>query len=382
MMKKGYYIHFGGRESIGVSKKIDMQIEEFGKHFDVRELEVRAAERSLAERVIGLFPTMSIRREYEQAFTELDQPDFLYVRRTVADRAYLRFWKKIRERYPDCKIIIELFTYPYDKDDFGKWNAWPFYLKERLYRPKLKKYVDRFVTYTEHGEIFGIPTIHSANGINVDSIKQVEGAYREGEINLIGVAFMQRHHGYERIIEGLKEYYGGETPDWRVNLRLVGDGPEKARYQDLVERYRLEDYVKFYPTLTGEKLDELYNESDIALVSFGMYKLGFYGRLCALKSRKCLAKGMPLITGCVIDVIPEDYPYAGVFPNDDSMVDIEEVVAFYKRVKDRKDSKKELADTIRQFAAEHVSMEAVMRPVVEYIKSADDRAKTFAGGAE
>lgn len=382
MMKKGYYIHFGGRESIGVSKKIDMQIEEFGKHFDVRELEVRAAERSLAERVIGLFPTMSIRREYEQAFTELDQPDFLYVRRTVADRAYLRFWKKIRERYPDCKIIIELFTYPYDKDDFGKWNAWPFYLKERLYRPKLKKYVDRFVTYTEHGEIFGIPTIHSANGINVDSIKQVEGAYREGEINLIGVAFMQRHHGYERIIEGLKEYYGGETPDWRVNLRLVGDGPEKARYQDLVERYRLEDYVKFYPTLTGEKLDELYNESDIALVSFGMYKLGFYGRLCALKSRECLAKGMPLITGCVIDVIPEDYPYAGVFPNDDSMVDIEEVVAFYKRVKDRKDSKKELADTIRQFAAEHVSMEAVMRPVVEYIKSADDRAKTFAGGAE
>lgn len=382
MMKKGYYIHFGGRESIGVSKKIDMQIEEFGKHFDVRELEVRAAERSLAERVIGLFPTMSIRREYEQAFTELDQPDFLYVRRTVADRAYLRFWKKIRERYPDCKIIIELFTYPYDKDDFGKWNAWPFYLKERLYRPKLKKYVDRLVTYTEHREIFGIPTIHSANGINVDSIKQVEGAYREGEINLIGVAFMQRHHGYERIIEGLKEYYGGETPDWRVNLRLVGDGPEKARYQELVERYRLEEYVKFYPTLTGEKLDELYNESDIALVSFGMYKLGFYGRLCALKSRECLAKGMPLITGCMIDVIPEDYPYAGVFPNDDSTVDIEEVVAFYKRVKDRKDSKKELADTIRQFAAEHVSMEAVMRPVVEYIKSADDRAKTFAGGAE
>ncbi len=84
----------------------------------------------------------------------------------------------------------------------------------------------------------------------------------------------------------------------------------------------------------------------------------------------------------MIDVIPEDYPYAGVFPNDDSTVDIKEVVAFYKRVKDRKDSKKELADTIRQFAAEHVSMEAVMRPVVEYIMSADDRAKTFAGGAE
>lgn len=377
MMKKGYYIHFEGRESIGVSKKIDMQIEEFGKWFDIRELEVRTPVRSLAERIIGLFPTMSVRREYEQALTQLEQPDFLYVRRTVADRAYLCFWKEIKRRYPDCKIIIELFTYPYDKDDFAKWNAWPFYLKERLYRPRLKKYVDRFVTYTEHREIFGIPTIHSANGINMDSVRQVEGDFQEKEINLIGVAFMQRHHGYERIIEGLKAYYAdGRKPDYRVNLRLVGDGPEKARYQDLVEKYRLEEYVRFYPTLTGEELDEIYNNSDIALVSFGMYKLGFYGRLCALKSRECLAKGMPLITGCAIDVLSEDYPYARVFANDESTVNIEEVVTFYKRVRDMADSKKDLADTIRQFAVEHVSMEAVMRPVVEYIMSVENQART------
>ena len=30
-MKKGYYIHFQGRESIGVSTKIDMQLEEFAR---------------------------------------------------------------------------------------------------------------------------------------------------------------------------------------------------------------------------------------------------------------------------------------------------------------------------------------------------------------
>lgn len=377
MMKKGYYIHFEGRESIGVSQKIDMQIEELGKRFDIRELDVQTPKRSLAERVIGLLPTMSVRREYEQAFAQLDQPDFLYVRRTVADRAYLGFWKQIKERYPNCRIIIELFTYPYDKDDFAKWNAWPFYLKERLYRPKLKKYVDRFVTYTEHEEIFGIPTIHSANGINVDRVKQVEGTYHEGELNLIGVAFMQRHHGYERIIEGLKSYYsGGRKPDCLVNLRLVGDGPEKARYQELARKYGLEEYVRFYPTLTGEQLDELYNNSDIALVSFGMYKLGFYGKLCALKSRECLAKGLPLITGCAIDVLADDYPYARVFPNDESAVDIEEVVAFYRRIRHMADSKKALADTIRQYAVEHVSMEAVMRPVAEYIMSAENQART------
>ncbi|MDE6405060.1 MAG: hypothetical protein K2M20_05335, partial [Lachnospiraceae bacterium] len=90
----------------------------------------------------------------------------------------------------------------------------------------------------------------------------------------------------------------------------------------------------------------------------------------ALKSRECLAKGMPLITGCAIDVLPEDYPYARVFANDESPVDVGEIVAFYEQVRRIADSKKTLSDAIRQFALAHVSMEAVMRPVVAYIESA------------
>lgn len=368
MMKKGYYIHFQGRESIGVSKKIDMQMEEFGRYFEMQEIEIKAQARSLVRRIFGLFPTASIAWDYQAVLAQLEDPDFLYVRRTVADRDYLRFWKKVKERFPNCKIIIELFTYPYDRDDFGKWNAWPFYIKELLYRPKLKRYVDRFTTYTEDREIFGIPTIHSSNGINVDGVSQVAGKFTDRQINLIGVAFMQRHHGYERIIKGLHAYYEKGTPEYQVTLRLVGDGPEKPFYQELTGRYHLEDYVHFYPTLSGKELDELYDDSDIALVSFGMYKLGFYGKLCALKSRECLAKGMPLVTGCEIDVLPQDYPYAKVFPNDASTVDIGEITALYERITGSVGSKKELSDRIREFAREHVSMEAVMRPVIDYIE--------------
>lgn len=58
------------------------------------------------------------------------------------------------------------------------------------------------MTYTKDREIFGVPTICTYNGINVESMAKVGGAFSEGEVNLIGVAFMQRHHGYERIIEG------------------------------------------------------------------------------------------------------------------------------------------------------------------------------------
>ncbi|MFG6333869.1 MAG: hypothetical protein K1W20_00080 [Lachnospiraceae bacterium] len=367
-MKKGYYLHFQGRQSIGVSRKIDMQMEELGRYFDMQEIEVGTPKRSLAQRIAGLFPTASIARDYEEAFARLDHPDFVYVRRTVADRAYIRFFKKIRERYPACKIIIEIFTYPYDGDDFGKWNAWPFYVKEKLYRPQLKKYVDRFVTYTKDREIFGVPTICTYNGINVESMAKVGGAFSEGEVNLIGVAFMQRHHGYERIIEGLRQYYQTDgAKEYQVHLHLVGDGPEKPFYQELTARYGLEAYVHFYPTMVGKPLDELYDRCEIVLISFGMYKARFFGKMGALKSRECLAKGMPLLTGCAIDVLPDDYPYALVFPNDGSTVRTEDIISFYRKIRSKEPDKGKLADAIRQFAREHVSMEAVMEPIADYI---------------
>lgn len=367
-MKKGFYLHFQGRQSIGVSRKIDMQMEELRKYFDMQEIEVGTPERSLVKRVAGLFPTASIARDYEEALALLDHPDFVYVRRTVADRNYVRFWKKIKALYPACKIVIEVFTYPYDGDDFRKWNAWPFYIKERMYRPQLKKYVDRFVTYTEDKEIFGVPTICTYNGINVESVAKVGGAFSEGQIHLIGVAFMQRHHGYERIIEGLRQYYDtGVTHKYQVHLHLVGDGPEKPLYQELTRKYGLETYVHFYPTMVGEPLDELYDRCDMALISFGMYKLHFMGKMGALKSRECLAKGMPFLAGCAIDVLPEDYPWALVFPNDASAVKTEDIIAFYEKIRSMEADKGRLADTIRQFAADHVSMEAVMKPIVDYI---------------
>ena len=368
-MKKGYYIHFEGRYSIGVSKKIDMQMEEFAKHYEMKELEIRTKNRTLFQRILGLFPTASITRDYEQRLRELENPSFIYVRRTVADRAYVRFWKRVKEKYPTCKLIIEIFTYPYDKDDFAKWNAWPFYIKEIIYRRELKKYVDRFVTYSADREIFGVPTIRTTNGVQVENIELVRGEYQENKITLIGVAYMQRHHGYERIIEGLRSYYQSQDHKYTVELLLVGDGSEKAKYQDLVNKYQLQEYVKFYPTLSGKELDDMYDRSDIALASFGMYKLGIYEKLGALKTRECLAKGMPLITGCEIDVLGDDYKFVRNFSNDAQSVDIEEIVRFYEGIRREYADKKTVADTIRAFALRHVSMGSVMQPIIDYIES-------------
>lgn len=368
-MIKGYYVHFEGRSSIGISKKIDMQMEALSNYFDMGEAEVDTSSRSLIKRILGLFPTASITRDYRSALDKLDHPDFLYVRRTVADRAYLSFWKKVKEKYPDCKIIIEIYTYPYDKDDFGRWDAWPFYLKELLYRPKLKKYINRFVTYTEDTEIFGIPTIRTINGVQIDKIEIVKGEYQENKITMMAVAYMQSHHGYERLIEGLRQYYQGNEHPYTVELLLIGDGPEKPLYESLVQEYQLQEYVRFYPTMSGKQLDEMYDISDIALASFGTYKKGVYTRLSALKTREYLAKGMPIMTGCEIDVLDEHYPFVKNFPNNAQAVDIMEVVKFYEKIKKEHTDKSTVAKIIRDFAVAHVSMDSAMKPIVDYISS-------------
>ncbi len=367
-MKKGYYVHFNARISSGVDKKISMQMEELSKRYDIEEVNIAPRKRNIVSRVLGLWPTASVARSYEEALDKIKDPDFVYVRRTTCDRKYLDFFRKIKEKYPRCKVVVEIFTYPYDRDDFAKWDAWPFWIKEKMYRMKLQRYVDRFVTYSDDDEIFGIKTIIAMNGFDVDSVRQVSGSYSEDRLNLVGVAVLQRHHGYERIIEGMKEYYSRDDRGIDVFLTVVGDGPEKKYYEKLTDNYGLRDHITFLPPKYGEELEEVYETADIALVSFGMYKLGIYEKLSALKSRECLAKGLLMASGCRIDVIDDDYPYAFFAPNDETPVDIGEMVGFFEKVK-QMGNKEEISGRIRRFAYENVSMEKAMMPVVEYLEN-------------
>lgn len=369
-LKRGYYIHFQGRESLGVSKKIDMQIREFEKHYAIDEVEVVTVKRNLLQRLIGLLPTASITRDYEKALEQIIRPDFIYVRRTVADRAYVDFFEEIKKRYPKCKIIVEIFTYPYDRDNFMKWDAWPFYIKELMNRPRLKQSIDRFVTYSEDKKIFGIPTITAINGIDVATQKPVQGEYQNGVIRLLGVAYMQRQHGFERIIAGLADYYRDrqDAPHYIIEMWLVGDGPEKDKYQNLTKRYGLENYITFFPNTVGEALDRIYDQCDLALAAFGLYKVKVMGKISALKTRECLAKGIPLISGSPIDVLDEAFEYALICRNDNSVISMEEIVRFYQRITAGK-TKMQVAQDIRRKTESLIDIATAMRPIVEYIEA-------------
>ena len=368
-MKKGYYVHFDARIVPGVDKKIGMQINEFRKHFDMDEINIRPLQRSLLKRVLGLFPTASINRDYDAALEALQDPDFLYVRRTTCDREYLNFFRRVKEKYPECRIMVEIFTYPYDKDDFAKWDAWPFFFKEKMYRGRLKKYIDRFVVYTDDEEVFGVKTIRTINGIDMDTVGISEGEYKDNTIRMIGVAYMQRQHGYERVIRGLGEYYKKyPDPETKVKLMLVGDGPEKDKYIRLADECNVKEHIDFRSSTVGQALDELYDQSDLTLGAFGMYKNSFYGYMSGLKTRESLAKGLPIVSGCLIDVLNEGNEFVKYYPNDDSTVNIEETVSFFNGLREKYQTRNEVARNVREFASRSVDMDAALGPVTDFIK--------------
>lgn len=365
-MKNGYYIHFDAKRTPGVAKKIDMQVNEFSRHYRMQEINIRALEVSCAERMCRLLPGKSIARTYKEALEQIDEPAFIYVRRTTADKSYRLFFREIKKRWPKCKAIVEIFTYPYDKDEFFRLMSWPYYFKEIHNRPKLVNYIDRYVTYSKDKEIFHIPTIQTGNGIAVDQVKMPDRDWQDnGEIHLIAVAFMQKHHGYERVIKGMRAYYS-KHPNSRIILHLVGDGPEKKNYQKMTAKYGLEKEIIFYPTMVGEELDKVYAKADIAISALGVYKDGL-NRENTLKTKEYMAKGFPMITGCQVDGIQEGYPFVYEFTNDATPIDMDRVVQFYMDLR-QKYKKREMQYEIRNYVKKIADMSVVMQPIIEYIE--------------
>ena len=72
-------------------------------------------------------------------------------------------------------------------------------------------------------------------------------------------------------------------------FRCKGNSRMQSGLKQLLDSLLLKSHVIFYSNKSGKELDELYDGSDIALGSFGMYKLGLY-TLGALKTREYLAK--------------------------------------------------------------------------------------------
>jgi glycosyltransferase involved in cell wall biosynthesis len=232
-----------------------------------------------------------------------------------------------------CKVVMEIPTYPYDQEykDLGWRYKRSFYI-DKLLRGTMAKYIDKMVTFSHHETIFGRPTIRIANGIDLDAIpKRVAAPQVDNSIHMIAVATIHPWHGFDRAIRGMADYMPRQK-EQRVTLHIVGGGvPEVLEeYRKIVEDNNLSDYVILHGPMFGEKLDEIFNLCKIGIGSLARHRSGIT-YLRSLKNREYAARGLPFVYSEIDDDF-ENMPYIMKVPADDSNLNIDDVIDFYKRV--------------------------------------------------
>lgn len=371
-MKQGYYLYIDNLSGSSLTDKIKMQIRAFNEELNVVACPLKTLKRPFIFKLAIILPFGSYSRDYYSALSSFSSPDFFYIRMIYFDRKYVEFLARLKREYPACKILVEIPTYPYMREWCATLYGRLMYLKDVIYRKQYRRYVDRFVTYSDDEEINGIRTIKTMNGVDVDSFVPVSGTreYDPQRITLIAVAFLMRHHGYERIIEGLKNYYKGGG-DRLIHIIIIGEGSERKKYERLIRQYALAEYIDIIGPLYGEDLNEVYDEADAGLSGFGFYKDGVE-QVGTLKTREYLAKGIPVILGTEDKLFRSyGYMYGLLFPNDDSAIDFSKITAFLDEVYNNK-KKIEVVDSIRQFAKRTIDNKMTLSPIIDYIENGDN----------
>ncbi len=374
-MKKVYYVSAGSDTIFsGIDRKIEDQLSVLKEYFECSHIIVRKVHVSLARKILERLPLGSIKRAYNDALASINEDaDYIYIRKTLFDKGFISFVRDIAFKCCRAKIIMEFPTYPYYRELIRQFELVPFYFKDLIWRKKLRKYVDVATTYSDDNNIFGIPTIQIMNGIVVDKIwlpersKHIEKT--DAAINLLAVAQMLPAHGYERVINGIANYYQNKGKR-NVMFHLVGDGPECEIYRKITRKYGLEDNVIFYGLKTGMELDNIYSKADIGLGSFGGYKNHLYVS-SALKIREYLAHGLPIVSGMKEDVFLKNKPeFYLELPNSPEDIDIERIVCFIDGIR-RKYKRDELREIIREYAKKTVDMRITMKPIVDYMNGSE-----------
>jgi len=301
--------------------------------------------------------------------------DLVYIRKAFCETPFTLSATKLLRKYSK-RIICEIPTYPYDEENKGyfkrhsfakKLKVFPFYFfgmffSDKLCRSRLKKYIDCFAVITEESECesaFGAPAVKITNGIDVESTPMRDKVPND-TLSIMAVASISYWHGYDRIILAMHEYYknGGEKD---IIFHVVGDGASKKELQQQAIELNLEKRVIFHGIRKGKELDELFNNADVGAGTFGGYRLG-RDIDSDLKICEYCARALPYVTSMRDLDIPDSFSWKLLVANDDSLIDIEKIIAFNEKCNENRDRLIEM----REFAQENLSWDVHLKKALDF----------------
>jgi glycosyltransferase involved in cell wall biosynthesis len=355
-----YLVFHGFDPNNGISKKISYQTEamrSLGHHVHICYLEEATTKRRIVDNCViadygnGILGKIRKRIEFNSIvkYAIANKIDFVYIRSNHnANLFTINMVKRLKQE--KIKIVMEIPTYPYDQE-YGNWWFRRQIFQDRIFRNTFAKYCDAIVTFSENDFIFGQRTIKISNGIDFNSIKvkpQLNDTSKE--LNLIGVAEIHHWHGFDRLVAGLANYYSNEH-DYIVNFHVVGyffSKEDEISFKSFINKHHMDDHVIIYGKKNGEELDLVFDKCDMGVGSLGRHRVDIQN-IKTLKNREYAARGIPFVYS-ETDNDFDGMPYVLKMPADETPIDIEKLVEFYRHMTL---TPQEIRDSIRHLSWEH-----------------------------
>lgn len=366
-------------EAIGISKKIKKQIQTFGEMgFEVSysaysndSIQIFRNDNLVIEKKYPRFLPSKINRIFRKFY--LMRICCMYLKDSDIDVGFIR-WSAIDKNFLNVincmkkntdNIIMDCHGYFPEYNPSNLFGKYIKYTTNKNYK-KLQGKVSVILTETYCREVFGIQAIPMDTCIDVNdySIHKYDGD--KNIISMISVSSEKPYHGYDRLIQGLRDYYKLPNRDITIYLNLVGEMSQKLK--KMVKSYELDEYVKFWGYQTGRDLDNIYNMCNIAVGPLAPHRTG--GKMgTGMKTKEYFAKGIPYFYAGSELLVPSNYPYAFPISSDDTPVCMENVLKFYDSI--RRDE--QIAICMREFAKEKYSWKDVFSRAFDLMKKNDNK---------
>lgn len=350
------------RGNIGVKKKIYAQLRVFEKFFpQCFSTRYAYGMAYLLERGRVIEKEVALSREScfacYSSWMKKYHCRWVYMRCIIpASHLYLLFLRDMKEM--GVCAVLEYPTYPYE----GEVRNEEILQEDREYREQIKKYISLVTTYAKGETVHGIHTFALQNGVNVEEHMLRNVRSKGMQINLLTVAGFSAYLGFERVLEGLYNYYQ-DSGTYEFHFYMVGEGAEKRNYIRLVKEYGLEQYVEFCGFKTGTELDWYYDNADIGIAPLGMYKSGIVSAT-PIKTREYCSRGLPFVYGYEDDGFTGREPYVRKVSNSPEPLDMNEIIELYEATAENKS----ILDTMRSYTERNFTWDILLKDVVAYMK--------------
>jgi glycosyltransferase involved in cell wall biosynthesis len=289
--------------------------------------------------------------------------DFVYVRSFPLGFFRWLLYKKIN--ISKIPLVVEIPTYIEGRHESQKRLLYDLVSHyTRLWNGVSAKYVTLFTLIGDKtsGVYQGRPAINIQNATDVESFRPVKLDYEEKCINLVGISSMAHWHGYDRLIRGLANY---QETNYKVIFHIVGDGVMYDSWRKLAEELNVCDKVIFHGSLYGEDLSAFLDRCDVGISSLGLYRNGIL-QASILKAREYMSRGLPFVYAGNDESIGKDIDYCLQISNDDSEVDVSQIVEFAIQLRKRKD----LQESMRSYAMKNMSWTSQWEKVIGFLHEA------------